>query len=115
MKKALNWSLKHKFEGAAELLAKIVCRSRKEKELEEVKTEEQVTLMLEHVTGRDKAEEKKVLIEVCCGENRKLTSHFKERGGEGIRLFFQSTMYQRTTRLTQRKKPVRFWKTKVSK
>ena len=43
--------------------------------------------MLQQVDERDKATEKTVLIEVCCGESSKLTSHFKERGGEGIRLF----------------------------
>jgi hypothetical protein len=86
LKKALTWLLKRQFEGAAELMATIVTRRQKEVEMEETKTQEQVKLMLEQVSEREKADIKKVLIEVCCGENSRLTSHFKDRGGEGIRL-----------------------------
>ena len=68
LKKALMWLLKHKFEGAAELLATIVTRRQKELDVEETKTQEQVKLMLEQVSRRQKAYIKKVLIEVCCGE-----------------------------------------------
>jgi hypothetical protein len=66
LKKALNWLLKNQFEGAAELLATIVNKRRKEIEMEETKTQEQVKLMLEQVSEREKAEVKKVLFEVCC-------------------------------------------------
>ena len=59
-------------------MAKIISRRHKEIEMEETKTQGQVKLMLEQVNEREMAEEKKVLIEVCCGENSKLTSHFKE-------------------------------------
>ena len=86
LKKALNKLLKNQFEGAAELMATIVSRRRKEIQMEETKTQEQVKLMLEQVSEREKAEVKKVLFEVCCGENSKLMSHFKDRGGEGKRL-----------------------------
>ena len=68
-------------------MATIVNRRHKEIEMEETKTQEQVKLMLEQVSERENAEVKKVLFEVCCGENSKLTSHFKDRGGEGIRLY----------------------------
>ena len=37
---------------------------------------------------RHKAEKKKVLCEVCWRENSKLASHFKEQGGDAVRLFF---------------------------
>ena len=87
LKKALNWLLKSQLEGAAELMATIVSRRHKEIEMEETRTQEQVKLMLEQVSEREKAEVKKVLFDVCCGENSKLTSHFKDRGGEGIRLY----------------------------
>ena len=80
LEEAIAWSLKHQFEGAAELLAKIVCRMRKEKEIEEIKTEYQVKLLLEQVKGREKAKGKMVLIKVWFAENSKLTNHFKERG-----------------------------------
>ena len=43
--------------------------------------------MLEQVKHRHKANIKTVLFEVCCAENSRLTSQFKERGGEGIRLY----------------------------
>jgi len=43
--------------------------------------------MLEQVNEREKAEVKKVLIEVCCAKNSRLTSHSRDRGGEGIRLY----------------------------
>ena len=65
----------------------IICRRRKEKEEEEAKVEDQVKLTLEQVKDRKKAEKKEVLFEVCCGERSKLASHFKEKGGEAIRLF----------------------------
>ena len=55
--------------------------------MEETKTQEQVKLMLEQVSERKRADAKKVLIEVWCGENSRLTSHFRERGGVGIRLY----------------------------
>ena len=42
--KALNWLLKHQFEGAAELLATLATRRKKEDDMEEMKTEEQVKL-----------------------------------------------------------------------
>ena len=79
--------MKNQFEGAAELLATIVTRRKKEIDMEETKTQEQVKLMLEEVKHRQKANIKTVLFEVCCGENSRLTSQFKERGGEGIRLY----------------------------
>ena len=87
LKRALTWLLKHQFEGAAELLATIVTRRQKELDMEETKTQEQAKLMLEQVNNRQKANIKKVLIEVCCVENSRLTSQFRERGGEGIRLY----------------------------
>ena len=44
-------------------------------------------LMLEQVKHRQKAETTTILFEVCCGENSRLMSQFKQRGGEGIRLY----------------------------
>ena len=54
---------------------------------EEGQIEEQKNLTLEQVKDETKAEVKKVLIEVCCGENSKLAAEFKEQGGEAIRLY----------------------------
>ena len=84
LKKALTWLMKNQFEGAAELLATIVSRRKKEIDLEEKKTQEQVKLMLEQVKHRQKADTKTILFEVCCGENSRLMSQFKQRKGEGI-------------------------------
>ena len=72
LKKALTWLMKNQFEGAAELLATIVSRRKKEIDLEEKKTQEQVKLMLEQVKHRQKADTKTILFEVCCGENSRL-------------------------------------------
>ena len=44
-------------------------------------------LMLEQINNRKGAEIKKDLTEVCCGEKSKLASHFKESGGEPIRVY----------------------------
>ena len=74
LKKALTWLMKNQFEGAAELLATIVTRRKKEIDMEETKTQEQVKLMLEQVKHRQKANTKTVLCEVCCRENSRLTS-----------------------------------------
>jgi hypothetical protein len=57
LKKAINWLLKHGFEGATELLAKIVCRRKQERDIEEEKTEEQVKLLFQQVEKRDEAKE----------------------------------------------------------
>jgi predicted adenine nucleotide alpha hydrolase (AANH) superfamily ATPase len=43
--------------------------------------------MMEQVKDREHAKIKKVLIEVCCGETSKLSSAFKEKGGEAIRIY----------------------------
>ena len=43
--------------------------------------------MMEQVKDREHATVKKVLIEVCCGEASKLSSTFKEKGGEAIRIY----------------------------
>ena len=74
LKKALTWLMKNQFEGAAELLATIVTRRKKEIDMEETKTQEQVKLMLEQVKHRQKANINTVLFEVCCGEDSRLTS-----------------------------------------
>ena len=66
----------------------IICRKKKEQQEDEERVQEQVRLMLEQVKDRHKAEVKVILFEVCCGEKSKLASHFKEQGGEAIRLFF---------------------------
>jgi hypothetical protein len=55
--------------------------------LEEKRVQEQRKLMLEQVKNRKSASIKKILVEVCCGENSKLTTAFKEKGGEGIRIY----------------------------
>ena len=56
--------------------------------------------MLEQVKDRTKAEVKKVLIEVCCGENSKLATQFnkkeEEKRSDSI---FQHTMFQRIIQL----------------
>ena len=78
LKKALSGLLKKQFEGAVELMVTIVSRRHKEIQMEETKTQEQVKLMLEQISEREKTEVKKVLFEVCCGENSKLTSHCKD-------------------------------------
>ena len=49
---------------------------------EEAKVEEQVKLMLEQLKDRNDAEIKQIFIEVCRGEESKLASHFKEKGGD---------------------------------
>ena len=38
------------------------------------------------VKGRTEAEIKKIIIEVCCGEESKLASHFEEREEESLKL-----------------------------
>ena len=43
--------------------------------------------MLEQVKGGKEDEIKKVLIEACCGEESKLASHFKEKGGESSQIY----------------------------
>jgi hypothetical protein len=87
LKKTLMWLMKNQFEGAAELLATIVTRRKNEMELEERKTQEQVKMMLEQVKHRKRAETNTILFEVRCGEKSRLMSQFKQRGGEGIRLY----------------------------
>ena len=79
--------MRNQFENAVKLTHVIICRRRKEQEEDEEKVQEQVKLMMEQVKDRRKAARKKVLFEVCCGEYSKLASHFKEKGGEAIRLF----------------------------
>ena len=54
-------------------------------EEEESKVKEHMDLMLEQVEGRKDSEVKKVLIEVCCGEESKLASLFKDEGGESTK------------------------------
>ena len=54
--------MKHQFEGAAELLATIATRRKKEIDMEETKTQEQVKLMLEQVKHRHKANKKDSLV-----------------------------------------------------
>jgi hypothetical protein len=61
---------------------------KKEQQEDEERVQEQVRLMLEQVKDRRNAEKKVILFEICCGEKSKLASHFKEQGGEAIRLFF---------------------------
>ena len=102
LKKALTWLTKQIFEGAAELLATIMTRRKKELDMEETKTQEQVKLMLEQVNKRQKAHIKKVLIEVCCGENSRLTSHSREKGGEGIRLYIHNVARDYTIEAAKR-------------
>ena len=46
--------------------------------------------MLEQVKDREEATVKKTLIEVCCGEASKLSSTFKDKGGEAIRIYLPS-------------------------
>ena len=43
--------------------------------------------MMEQVKDRENATVKKILIEVCCGEASKLSSTFKDKGGEAIRIY----------------------------
>ena len=42
--------------------------------------------MLEQVKGREEFKEKVILVEVCCNEDSKLSSHMRERGAGVIRL-----------------------------
>ena len=91
LSKVINWLVKNQFKKAMELMRLVICRRRKEIEDEEAKVEEQMKLMLEQVKGRKEAEIKKVLIEACCGEESKLASHFKQKGGESIRLYLPKT------------------------
>ena len=54
---------------------------------ERERIEEQRQLMIEQVKDREKATVKKILIEVCCGDTSKLSSTFKDKGGEAIRIY----------------------------
>ena len=64
----------------------MACRRKFEMDQERERTTEQRQLMLDQVKNRHEAAVKKILIEVCCGENNKLSSTFKDKGGEAIRI-----------------------------
>ena len=78
LRSALGWLLKNQLEGATELMRMVICKRRKEKELEKSKVEDQMKSTLEQVKGRKDAEDKTVMIEVCCRKDSKLASHFKK-------------------------------------
>ena len=96
--KVLNWLLRNKFDKALEVLNIVLKRRQYELDQERRRIAVQKEMMLEQVENRHHAKIKSVLVEVCCGENSKLSNTFKEKGGEAIRIFLpQHDMSKRVT------------------
>ena len=85
--KVLNWLIRNQVDKAMEIMHLVIRRRKHELDSEKTMIEKQKKLMLEQLKDRQQAQIKKILIEVCCGENSRLTSNFKEKGGEAIRIF----------------------------
>ena len=51
LRSALSWLLKNQLEGATELMRMVICKRRKEKELEKSKVEHQMKSLLDQVKG----------------------------------------------------------------
>ena len=82
LKKLLIWLMKNDINKGVELLKLCIIRRRNEILEDERRIMEQKDLMLEQVKGREAMKENIILIEVCCNEDSKMSSHMRERGQE---------------------------------
>ena len=80
LRSILDWMIRNQAEGVAGLMKMIMCKRRKER------INEKVESMLDQVKDRKEADEKVVLIELCCEKEHPIASQFKKSGGEVIRM-----------------------------
>ena len=89
--KVLKWLIVNEMRKAVEVLKVVACRRKFEMDRERDRIEEQRQLMLDQVKNRQEATVKKILTEVCCGGNSKLSSTFKDKGVKQYEFTFQTT------------------------